>query len=67
MNVLSLTSITLEELQSLMKTWRLPAFRAKQVLDWRNKGILDLSAMKNVPNQVKDTLVEHIQVQPLKL
>lgn len=67
MNVLSLTSITLEELQSLMKTWRLPAFRAKQILDWRNKGILDLSAMKNVPNQVKDTLVEHIQVQPLKL
>ncbi|MDQ7005591.1 MAG: 23S rRNA (adenine(2503)-C(2))-methyltransferase RlmN [Ghiorsea sp.] len=67
MNILSLASINLEQLQHSMKSWGLPAFRAKQILDWRNKGILDLSAMKNIPNSVKDALLEHIQVQPLKL
>ncbi|HIP06700.1 MAG TPA: 23S rRNA (adenine(2503)-C(2))-methyltransferase RlmN [Mariprofundaceae bacterium] len=67
MNVLSLASITLEELQNLMKSCALPTFRAKQILDWRNKGILELDAMKNVPNQVKEVLQEHTQVQALKL
>jgi len=50
-----------------MKDWGLPAFRAKQLLDWRNKGILDLGAMKNIPNQVKETLNQHIQIEPLEL
>ena len=67
MNIPSLASLSLAELQNLMQTWGLPAFRAKQLLDWRNKGILDLGAMKNIPNQVKATLEEHIQIQPLKL
>lgn len=67
MNDLSLASITLETLQKCMKTWGLPAFRAKQVLDWRNKGILDLVAMKNIPQQVKVILEDKIQVQPLQL
>ncbi len=67
MNDLSLASITLETLQKYMKTWGLPAFRAKQVLDWRNKGVLDLTAMKNIPNQVKVILEEKIQTQALQL
>jgi len=67
MNIPSLASITLAELQQHMKSWGLPAFRAKQILDWRNKGLLELDAMKNIPKQVKETLREHIQVQPLKL
>ncbi len=50
-----------------MKTWGLPAFRAKQVLDWRNKGILDLAAMTNIPEQVKVTLEESIKTQPLQM
>lgn len=63
----SLASISLSELQSCMKTWGLPAFRAKQVLDWRNKGILSLNAMKNIPDQVKHVLSKHIKIQPLAL
>ena len=67
MNNLSLASMTLAELQSSMKTWGLPAFRAKQVLDWRNKGILSLAEMKNIPAQLKEILDEHINIQPLQL
>ncbi|MDX8388648.1 MAG: 23S rRNA (adenine(2503)-C(2))-methyltransferase RlmN [Ghiorsea sp.] len=50
-----------------MKTWGLPAFRAKQVLDWRNKGILSLDEMKNIPAQVKATLEENMNIQSLQL
>ncbi len=67
MNTPSLASLSLTELRKLMQTWGLPAFRAQQVLDWRNKGILDLNAMKNIPTAVKVTLEENIQVQPLQL
>lgn len=67
MNQLSLASMTLTELQTHMKTWGLPAFRARQVLDWRNKGILVLDDMKNIPTLVKETLEKHIQIQPLTL
>jgi len=63
----SLASISLPELQNCMKTWGLPAFRAKQILDWRNKGILSLDAMKNIPDQVKRALNEHIKIQSLEL
>ncbi len=67
MNIPSLASISLAELQDWMKGQGLPAFRAKQVLDWRNKGLLDLDAMKNIPKQVKEALAEHMQIQPLTL
>lgn len=67
MNKLSLASITLAELQDSMKTWGLPAFRAKQVLDWRNKGIVSLDDMKNIPSQVKSALEEHMNIQSLQL
>lgn len=62
-----LASLNLKQLQDLMKTWGLPAFRAKQVLDWRNKGILDISLMKNLAEPVKAALQMHLNTQPLKL
>ncbi|MDX8384841.1 MAG: 23S rRNA (adenine(2503)-C(2))-methyltransferase RlmN [Ghiorsea sp.] len=63
----SLASLTLSELQNLMKTWGLPAFRAKQVMDWRNKGILSLERMKNIPNNVKVILEENLNIESLQL
>jgi len=62
-----LASLNLMQLQDLMKTWGLPAFRAKQVLDWRNKGILDVSLMKNLAEPVKTALEANLNTQPLKL
>jgi len=67
MNKLSLASISLLELQKSMKTWGLPTFRAKQVLDWRNKGILALDEMKNIPKQVKVILEDKVKTEPLQL
>ncbi|MDQ6989691.1 MAG: 23S rRNA (adenine(2503)-C(2))-methyltransferase RlmN [Mariprofundaceae bacterium] len=67
MHTLSLASLSLTELQTHMKSWALPAFRAKQIIDWRNKGILSLAAMKNVPNNVKVILEEKMNIESLQL
>ncbi len=50
-----------------MKTWGFPAFRAKQILDWRNKGVLLPADMKNIPAEVKQAVEEHLELQPLQL
>jgi len=62
-----LPSISQEELQALLKTWGMPSFRAKQILDWRNKGILTPESMRNIPKNLQQKLHEAIQCQPLTL
>lgn len=62
-----LPSVTLDELQQLVKSWGQPAFRAKQILDWRNKGVLDPEQMRNLPAALQQTLKERLNCQPLKL
>jgi 23S rRNA (adenine2503-C2)-methyltransferase len=62
-----LAALTLIELQNLMKSWKQPVFRARQVLDWRNKGVLDPDAMKNIPADLRITLETEFLCEPLKL
>lgn len=45
----------------------LPTFRAKQVLDWRNKGVLALDAMHNIPAPIQATLSQGLNIEPLRL
>ncbi|WP_100278732.1 23S rRNA (adenine(2503)-C(2))-methyltransferase RlmN [Mariprofundus aestuarium] len=59
--------ISLAALQSLMKDRGQPAFRAKQVIDWRNKGVLNPDEMKNIPNELRLILNEELLCQPLRL
>lgn len=62
-----LPGLSLAELKSLITEWQQPAFRAKQVLDWRNKGILDPAAMRNLPAALQTKLAEELDCQPLSL
>ena len=62
-----LPAMTLDELQTLVITWKQPKFRARQILDWRNKGILSPDAMKNIPAELRQTLNDQIICEPLKL
>ncbi|MDX8406516.1 MAG: 23S rRNA (adenine(2503)-C(2))-methyltransferase RlmN [Mariprofundus sp.] len=62
-----LSSLSLTELQGLMEAWLLPKFRAKQVIDWRNKGILDPAQMKNIPAALRERLSSSLLCQPLRL
>ena len=62
-----LAAISLSELQSLLKSRGQPAFRAKQVIDWRNKGILNPDEMTNIPAALRDLLNEAVRCESLRL
>ncbi|TLS74789.1 23S rRNA (adenine(2503)-C(2))-methyltransferase RlmN [Mariprofundus erugo] len=66
-DLVQLSALTLPALQHLMEAWGQPKFRAKQVLDWRNKGILDPAEMKNIPEALRDRLSSSLMCQPLRL
>ena len=62
-----LPAMTLADLQAQMQHWQQPAFRAKQLLDWCNKGVLDPCEMANIPAPLRQLLQENLCCQPLKL
>ncbi len=61
-----LPELTLAELQTMMQQWQQPAFRAKQLLDWRNKGVLDPAAMRNLPAALREQLQQQLCCEPLR-
>lgn len=64
---LQLPALGLNELQRLMQTWRQPPFRARQVLDWLNKGVLNPDEMQNIPAELRRHMQEDLQCEPLRL
>lgn len=62
-----LAALSLKELQDLMKAWKQPVFRARQVLDWRNKGVLDPDDMQNIPADLRTILKTELLCEPLQL
>jgi 23S rRNA (adenine2503-C2)-methyltransferase len=62
-----LPAIMLEKLSELMQLWNIPKYRAKQVLQWRNKGILNPVEMLNIPGDLKEKLSSSLICEPLKL
>ncbi|MBF0280942.1 MAG: 23S rRNA (adenine(2503)-C(2))-methyltransferase RlmN, partial [Zetaproteobacteria bacterium] len=45
----------------------MPKFRAKQILDWRNKGITTPSLMRNLPLDLQEKLHAEMVCEPLTL
>jgi len=62
-----LPSLQLCDLQELMKQWGEPVFRAKQVFDWCNKGVLNPEEMKNISAGLRSRLNDELCCEPLKL
>ena len=62
-----LPALNLAELQQLMRQWQQPTFRAKQILDWRNKGVIDPDQMQNLPQPLRQQLQDKLLCQPLTL
>ena len=51
------------ELQALLKEWKQPKFRAKQIQDWIfEKGVTDFEQMSNLPAALRALLAEHATV-----
>jgi len=62
-----LPALNLEILKMMVASWGFPAFRAKQIISWRNKGILNPDDMRNLPQDLRTALKEQLCCQPLKL
>lgn len=56
--MIDLRSMTPEELASVLKEQGEPAFRAKQVFRWLNRGARDLDEMTDLPRSLRDKLRE---------
>jgi 23S rRNA (adenine2503-C2)-methyltransferase len=65
-NTQQLPGLTLAELRGLMNAWEHPEFRAGQVLDWRNKGVLNPDHMKNIPANLRARLKAELLCEPLR-
>jgi len=62
-----LPALDLNTLKQYVSDWGFPAFRAKQIIDWRNKGILNPDDMRNIPSDLRVAMSEHLVCEPLKL
>jgi len=66
-DIAQLSALDLTDLQRLMEAWIQPEFRAKQVYDWCNKGVLNPAMMKNIPEALRDQLSASLMCEPLRL
>ena len=62
-----LPGMSQEELLSHIRSMGQPAFRAKQVRDWLNKGVTDPALMRNLPADLQQILNEQLVCSPLTL
>ena len=54
----NLKSLTIEEIQVILKELGQPAFRAKQVFSWLHKGVRSYEEMTNLPQSLRTVLAE---------
>jgi len=55
------------ELIACMQKWRQPPYRARQIIEWRNKGILDPDTMRNLPSPLIAAMKQNLDCQPLTM
>lgn len=59
-NLLNLMDFTYEELETWMLAQGLPKFRAKQVYDWVQKGVVSVEEMTNLSKDLRQNLAEKV-------
>ena len=59
-----LKSMTLPEIEAVLKDLGQPKFRAKQVFTWLHKGVRSYEEMTNLPKSLRDTLAEQYPLLP---
>ena len=66
--LLNLSSVTQEDLTTIITSWGYPKFRANQVYDWiRKKGVTDIEQMSNLPKTLRAQLHEFSQPAALQV
>lgn len=67
MATVDLRSLPLEELTEQLKTRGYPAFRAKQIREWLDRGVTDFDKMTNLPKDLRQDLAELYTVPGVKI
>jgi 23S rRNA (adenine2503-C2)-methyltransferase len=62
-----LPAMSLAALQSQLANWGQPPYRGRQILGWRNKGVLEPQAMLNLPAPLRERMQSELDCQPLSL
>lgn len=66
--LLNLYEYTRSELTELLKAWGQPAYRAEQLWQWMYEHLTeDFAEMTNLPRQLRDHLVHHATIRPLRV
>ena len=58
MNKTDIKSMTVPELEEMLKGMGQPKFRAKQLFSWLQKGAESFDDMTNIPKGLRDSLKE---------
>lgn len=58
MATIDLRSLPLEELTAQLKSNGYPAFRAKQIREWLDRGVTDFDQMTNLPKDLRQKMAE---------
>lgn len=67
MATIDLRSLPQEELIAQLTAKGYPAFRAKQIRDWLDRGVTDFDQMTNLPKDLRQTLAELYSVPGVKI
>jgi 23S rRNA (adenine2503-C2)-methyltransferase len=62
--MIDLKSMTLTELETLLKSWGEPAFRAGQVFTWLHRGVTSFDQMSNLPKTLRERLTWECSLTP---
>ena len=53
--------------QAQLKEWGQPAFRARQVRDWLDRGVTDFEQMTNLPQALRAQLAAHYSIAHVEI
>ena len=67
MATIDLRSLPQEELTAQLTSKGYPAFRAKQIREWLDRGVTDFDQMTNLPKDLRQTLSELYSVPGVKI
>ncbi len=62
-----LKSMTMEDLDAWLSVIQVPAYRAKQIKDWLDKGVTSIDEMANLPATLKEQLKKQFYIPNIKI
>ncbi len=64
---IDLKSMTIEDLGAHLSAMQVPAYRAKQIRSWLDKGVTSIDEMANLPARLREQLKERFYIPNIKI